>query len=107
MSDDPGRIEAVGRKMDRYLPGLFWLNFFGAALTVLIGKHVLTSMPGHRIEDTGAGVLLELVKHPTDWDQPESIITEEAVRDHVGSDLFYSKAHPDCEGRGLDWGLSA
>jgi hypothetical protein len=36
MSESP-RAEAVGRDFGRYLPGVFWLNFFGPDYTDRIG----------------------------------------------------------------------
>jgi hypothetical protein len=47
MSEGP-RIEAVGCDFGRFLPGLFWLNFFGRPYRGLIGDAHLRSTPAGR-----------------------------------------------------------
>jgi hypothetical protein len=82
---DPPRIEAAGRDFGRFLPGLFWLNFFGRRYRELIGADRFTSLP--------AG-LASLGDDPLAWDTPEYAILEQRLRDHLGPSLFYSKADP-------------
>ncbi len=94
MSDGP-RVEAVGRDFGRHLPGIFWLNFFGVRLCRFLGDARLESTPTSHVTEVGGGILIELGSSPLRWDTPEYVIDEERVRDHLGPELFYSKAHPD------------
>jgi hypothetical protein len=94
MSDVP-HIEAIGRDFGRFLPDLFWLNFFGKRLRDLLGEERLRSTPASRVAAVDDGVLVELAADPTTWDTPEYAISEQRVRDHLGSALFFSKAEQD------------
>ena len=91
---DPPRIEAVGRDFGRSLPGLFWRNHFGRRLTELVGLERLASLPAGQSTPAGDGVLVSLGTDPLAWDTPEHAILEQRVRDHLGPDLFYTKAEP-------------
>jgi hypothetical protein len=82
MTEAP-RIEATGRDFGRFLPGLFWLNFFGHRYAELLGA-----------DRFPAGVV-SLGDDPLAWDTPEYAILEQRARDHLGPELFYSKAEPD------------
>ncbi len=94
MSDGP-RIEAVGRDFGRFLPGLFWLNFFGRRYRRLIGDQRLRSAPGGRVALINDGILIGLGSDPRHWNTPDYARTEMQVREHLGQELFFSKADPD------------
>lgn len=89
------RIEAVGRDFGRFLPGLFWLNFFGRPYRRLLGDERLRSAPGRRAVGVGDGVLIELHEDPLAWDTPQYVACEQGVRDYLGPELFYSRTEPD------------
>ena len=93
MSDQP-RIEAVGRDFGRYLPGVFWLNFFGSRCQEFIGLDRLRSAPADRVAPVDGGTLVGLGADPAGWDTAEYAIAEQRVRDHLGAELFFSKAEP-------------
>ena len=94
MSEQP-RIEAVGRDFGRYLPGLFWLNFFGDRYRSLIGENSLLSAPASLTEPVGDGILIALDSDPTRWDSPGYIEMEKQVRQHLGAHFFFSKSEND------------
>jgi hypothetical protein len=92
---DPPRVEAVGRDFGRFLPGLFWLNFFGGRYRELLGDERLRSTPAARVVMVDDGVLVGLASDPLMWDTAGYAADEQRVRDHLGSELFFSKAEPD------------
>jgi hypothetical protein len=102
MSDEPP-VRAVGRDFGRFLPGVFWLNFFGRPYRNLLGEERLRSVPGETaiVDD---GVLVMLGADPRRWNEAESAAAEQNVRDHLGSELFFSKAFPDEVGVVPEWG---
>lgn len=102
MSDAPS-VEAVGRDFGRHLPGVFWINFLGRPYRNLLGDDRLRSVPG-KIADVGDGVIVMLGPEPGLWDDPSFAAAEQKVRDHLGTQLFFSKADPDRVGLVPDWG---
>jgi hypothetical protein len=93
MSDGP-RIEAVGRDFARYLPGLFWLNFFGERYVLLMGKERLTSVQAQRVSSVDGGVLLEVSRDPLAWTTVEYAQDAQRVLAQVGEHYFFSKGSP-------------
>jgi hypothetical protein len=102
MSDSP-RVEAIGRDFGRHLPGLFWLNFFGRRYRDLVGADRLRSAPAERTTDLDDGILIQLGSDPLDWDTPDYAIREHRVREHLGQELFFSRAEPDRATVVPDW----
>ena len=92
---DPPLVEAVGRDFGRFLPGVFWLNFFGRRYRDLLGEDRLRATPAARVAMLDDGVLIGLGRDPLSWDTPEYASEEQKVRDHLGPELFFSKAEPD------------
>lgn len=104
MSDDPP-IRPVGRDFGSFLPGVFWLNWFGAPYTDLIGRRTLNSVPGAHVGSQG--VLVQRGPAPKLWDTPDQRFHESEIRRHLGADLFFSEADGDQKGRAPAWNLSA
>lgn len=102
MSDEPP-IRAIGRDFGRFLPGVFWLNFFGRRCLDLVGEDRLLSTPAARLAAIDSGVLVELGSDPLAWDTPNYTSEEQRVRDHLGMELFFSKARPDRSTVVPDW----
>lgn len=69
MSDTPP-VDAVGRDFGRFLPGVFWLNFFGRRCRELIGDDRLRSAPAERVAVIDDGVLIVLADDPAARDTP-------------------------------------
>jgi hypothetical protein len=93
MSVSP-RIEAIGRDFGRYLPGLFWLNFFGQRLCEHVGKSRFLDTRSHLVSEVNAGVLIGLSSDPGRWDTPEYQAEEARVRQYLGAGLFFDRNRP-------------
>ena len=104
MSERPS-IAAVGRDFGRFLPGVFWLNFFGRRYRELFGDDRLRSTPASRVDVVDDGILVGLGLEPSRWDTPEYAGAEQRVRDHLGPGAFFSKAEPDRPTVAPDWSL--
>lgn len=95
-------VRAIGRDFSRWLPGLFWLNFFGSRYVELIGKdRLLSAAEGAREVD--GGVLVPVTGNPKGWDTAAYQRVEQEVVDHIGRDYFFSKEDPDKPGLAPDW----
>jgi hypothetical protein len=94
MSTTP-RIQAIGRDFSRYLPGLFWLNFFGKQYCDLIGEEKLLQCPASSAERLGDGILVVLYEDPYAWQTNEYQEKERETIDDIGTLYFFSKDHPD------------
>jgi hypothetical protein len=90
MTDSPA-IEAVGRDFGRYLPGLFWLNFFGRRLCDHLGERHLIATPAHVVRRINAGVLIGFSAEPGQWQTPEYQAGQAWGRRHLGEDLFFDR----------------
>lgn len=101
MSDEPP-VRPVGRDFGRFLPGVFWLNFFGRPYVNLLGEQRLWSTPN--AEPVGEGVLVAVGDDPRQWDDPAAASLEQKLRDHLGTELFFTKGDPDRLGIAPDWG---
>lgn len=100
---DPPRVEVVGCDFGRFLPGVFWRNFYGRRYRQLIGDDRLRSAPAENVTATDNGVLIALAGAPGMWDTPEYAVSEETVRAHLGAELFFSKAEPGRLTIAPDW----
>jgi len=94
--EDLGSMElyrVVGVHPERFLPGLYWLNYFGPELTV--------SMPALATGTCGAiphgkGTLLKLADDPRQITTPESIEHIEQCKRDLGEHRFFVK-NPELE----------
>lgn len=98
-------VRAIGGDISRYLPGLYWLNFFGGPYRDLIGKERLLSAPGHETAEIDAGVLVCLAERPETWDSPEYKAVEQAVLDHLGREFFFDRNNTERKTVAPDFGL--
>jgi hypothetical protein len=90
MSESPS-IEAIGRDFGRYLPGVFWLNFFGAAYTERIGAGHFAALPPEFVTQMATGRLVRLATSPLAWTTPDYAIDERRVRNTLGRHHFFEK----------------
>lgn len=87
---------AVGIKLRRYLPGLYWANFFGPRYIEFFGEERLLSAPAHETKWLGeSGILLLVSESLFEYDDPEVKATEQAVIEHLGPEAFFSKSDPE------------
>jgi hypothetical protein len=98
-SIEPYRV--VGFDLNRALPGLYWLNFFGPELARLIAvgaDPALTPMT-ERLND---GVLLRLAASPADMLDDAAHERMVRLRASLGEDLFFDIRQPDRATRSPD-----
>ena len=89
MSTEGGGLRAIGIDISQYLPGLYWLNFFGSPYRRLMGEERLASAPGFRVGVCGSGHIVNLSDDPKHWTLPEYTACEESVRRHLGEEYFF------------------
>ncbi|HEY2461785.1 MAG TPA: hypothetical protein VGI16_13315 [Candidatus Acidoferrum sp.] len=94
MSREGGGLRAIGVDISKYLPGLYWLNFFGRPYRNLIGDERWVSAPVFRTDQCGGGYILQLSDTPEDWHLPEYETSEESVRRHLGEEYFFTRSNP-------------
>jgi hypothetical protein len=92
--DDAEGLHAVGVKLDVSLPGLYWLNYFGAPYVRLIGEESLLSSPAYETKKVGAGVLIALDFSPLNWESASYQEREEQTINHLGRRFFFLKGEP-------------
>jgi hypothetical protein len=97
------RVEVIGRDFGRFLPGLFWSNFFGRRYRDLVGASRLRTAPAERVIDLDDGVLIELSSDPLNWNTADYAIREQKVREHLGQELFFRRTAPDSATVVPDW----
>lgn len=95
MIEGPSLTKAIGRDFARYLPGLYWLNFFGRPYVDLIGAERLLSAPAPAVRQLDTGVLVALGDDPAEWDSGRQRRIERAVLDAIGHEYFFSRDAPD------------
>ena len=100
---DGDRIEAIGRDFGRFLPGVFWLNFFGRRYRQLMGDERLRSAPAETVVSIDDGVLIGLGGVPQAWQSAAYVRNEQNVLDHLGPEFFFSKPEPDRQTVAPDW----
>lgn len=95
---------AIGSDVSRYLPGLYWGNYYGEKYVDLIGKDVLLSSSAHHCLETDQGVLVYLGESPLDWDSPEYKAREEKVFEEYGNRYIFAR-DKDNKTQAPDFGL--
>jgi hypothetical protein len=82
---------AIGQDPSQYLPGLYWINFFGEPYVGLIGKKCLMTTPGSVIKETKNGVLVQFGNEPLSWRTREYKSAVEEALDHIGRRYFFDR----------------
>ncbi len=97
MSTDGGGLRAIGIDIAKHLPGLYWLNFFGAPYAALIGHEALSSTPAEGVVACKSGYLIRLSSGPEHWNSAEGSHREAAARKHLGCKYFFDRGSCDRE----------
>src|SRR5258708_8910196 len=84
-------VSAIGRDFGKYLPGLFWMNFFGKPYVKLIGKSRLASTPSVTVQEVDEGLCLKLYEDPFKWSESLNRKSEEKALQHIGVQYFFQK----------------
>lgn len=100
-----GGLRAVGRDISRYLPGLYWLNYFGDVYCRLMDRERIRTAPAFAVDDLGSGILLQLSAAPAEWATPAYQARRESVLDHLGQRFFFSREHPEQPAEAPDFGI--
>jgi hypothetical protein len=104
ISHEGGGTRAVGRDISRYLPGLYWLNFFGRPYRDFIGRERLLTAPAHEVKELDSGVLLSIHKDAKAWNTLAYQAKEEQILQHIGHEYFFSKSDPNRTTTAPDFG---
>jgi hypothetical protein len=94
MIDDETGVRAIGAKITRATPGLYWLNFFGRPYVDLIGNERLLSAPACEVKSVDDGVLIALDSSADAWTTAAYQQREQAVIEHLGRQYFFSRHDP-------------
>jgi len=92
--DDSG-ISAVGVRLGAAIPGLYWMNFFGASYVDMIGSDRFSFLPAGSAAHTTRGVLIKLGENPEEWQTPEYKSAERQIIEHLGSQYFFDRDDPE------------
>ena len=95
MIDNETGVRAIGPNIADGLPGLYWLNYFGAPYVNLIGRDRLLSLPAYEVKPAGDGILLTLDPSADAWQSPAYQQREKEVIAHLGKQFFFSRWDPD------------
>ena len=93
--DDETGVRAIGVLLAHSLPGLYWLNYFGAPYVDLIGRERLLTEPAYEVKPVGDGVLLALDASPDAWQTAAYKEREAATIAHLGKQFFFSRSDPE------------
>lgn len=107
ISREGGGMVAKGIDAFRYLPGLYWLNFFGEPYCALIGKERLLNTPAVEAKEIDAGILLYVSSTPESWDTPGYQAAETAVLSHLGEQHFFNPHDSSRRTVAPDFGLES
>ena len=100
-------LRAVGRDVRSSLPGLYWLNVFGARYVDLIGEDRLRNVPVHSVAWRGASVVVQLYAEPEDWMSSAGASVHANAVAHLGEQFFFDGAAPDRAKVAPEFGLAA
>jgi hypothetical protein len=95
MVDDETGVYAIGADILDAIPGLYWLNFFGAPYVEMISRDRLLSAPAHETKAVHDGVLVTLDESPDVWDTPPYERRAQKVIEHLGQQYLFSRLDPE------------
>lgn len=104
MLDSPS-IMAVGVDISRYLPGLYWGNYFGVKYKQLLVGDKLLNCGAQRSFALGQGIAMFLSEKINTWSLPEYQNIEAKVLKCVGKEYFFGKSDRLMPSIGLDIGM--
>ncbi|NJK52743.1 MAG: hypothetical protein HC936_07795 [Leptolyngbyaceae cyanobacterium SU_3_3] len=77
------------------IPGLYWLNYFGAPYINLMQRERLISAPAYEVFENDGGVLVALDETPLNWQDESYKARERQVIEHLGSQYFFNRNEPE------------
>jgi hypothetical protein len=94
-----GGTAAIGVDYSRALPGLYWLNFFGARCTDSIGRERFAGVTAFRKRAVNGGVILSARGGSSGWKNPDRVAADAKTIEALGGDYFFLRAAPSRETR--------
>jgi hypothetical protein len=88
---DSEGTRAIGVRLDKVLPGIYWLNFLGEPYVRLIGMERLLSIPAYEVQSISNGVLFILDVDPTAWQTAAYKDRENTAIAHIGREYVFSR----------------
>jgi hypothetical protein len=85
---------AIGVQFHKYLPGLYWLNYFGPPYCDLMGRDRILTVPAYEVWPSGDGVIVSLAESAEEWESPAYRRREQDVIEHLGKPYFFSRDDP-------------
>ena len=81
--------------LGEFLPGIYWVNFFGLAYVNFFGKDKFVSLPTYYKEElSDGGFMILTAQSPFDYNKSETEKLEKDIIAHLGSDAFFDKSNP-------------
>lgn len=78
------------------IPGVFWVNFFGAPYVEMLGADKLRTAPCCSVRELDyGGFMLMLAPTPDEANSRKGRKMAEAVKDHLGREYFYDRSDGD------------
>lgn len=86
----------LGMRPGKWLPGVYYANFFGSDTVSFFGEQRLTTCPAVRNEPFENGAwLITTARDPWQWQTPAALALKQAVRQHLGERAFFEIRNPD------------
>lgn len=79
-------------RLDLYLPGIFWLNFFSKKYVNFIGEDKFNSIEQKERLNNGS-YMIYLNHNPKEWNTNKSREIELSIKNIIG-DIFFDKNNP-------------
>jgi len=88
-------VSTGGVWLGEFLPGIYWINFFGPTYINFFGKERFVSLPTYYKEELQDGGFMVLTaQSPFDYDKSKTKKLEKEIIAHLGSDAFFDKSNP-------------
>jgi hypothetical protein len=93
-SDETG-TRALGRQFQRYLPGLYWLNYYGRECSASFGNIELPKEHAADIQHFREGVIVRLAPKPDLWCTQSYETVRASVKERLGTVFFFDRQRPN------------
>jgi hypothetical protein len=86
---------AIGVKLSKSLPGLYWLNFFGPEYVQLFGRDRVLEPASDAGQPVGSGLMIAVGHDLEDWSSEPYCRRESEILESLGREYFFSRDAPD------------
>ena len=108
LHDGADGMWAIGRDISSHLPGIYWLNLFGATYLrhMNLGESA-DSLQFARLTALGSGGLaVQIYERPEGWDSDAGRAARNRVIAAIGEQFFFDRKEPERETIAPDFGLA-